>query len=119
MRALAEKQDKARETWAEMCSIPSLHDRSDGFGAYDELDDESANLPAGTRFMVHPHAQKKVKWDLLVAALIIYSTLSVPFRIGFDQAVGLLGTITDYFVDIVFLFDIIFSFRTAFIDEVS
>lgn len=68
---------------------------------------------------MHPHAQKKVKWDLMVAVMIVYSTLSVPFRIGFDQPVGLFGTVIDTIVDIAFAMDIVISFRTAFTDEVS
>lgn len=71
------------------------------------------------RWLVHPHAQKKVMWDLMMAVLIVYSTLSVPFRIGFDQTAGLFGTIVDTVVDVAFTLDIVASFRTAFVDEVS
>lgn len=116
-----EKQDKARETWTEMCSIPTPGIKSSLFGGSDDDEPHEADtdLPAGTKWLVHPHAQKKIQWDLLVAVLIVYSTLSVPFRIGFDQTVGVLGSIIDYVVDIAFLIDIIISFRTAFADEVS
>lgn len=59
-----------------------------------------------------------MKWDLMVAVLIVYSTLSVPFRIGFEETAGLFGTLVDTVVDIGFTLDIALSFRTAFVDEV-
>ena len=68
--------------------------------------------------MVHPNAKKKVKWDLLVAVLIAYSTVSVPFRIGFEETAGVFGTVVDIVVDVVFALDIVTSFRTAYVDEV-
>lgn len=68
---------------------------------------------------MHPYAQPKIKWDLMVAVLIVYSTLSVPFRIGFEEEAGVFGTIVDTVVDVGFTLDIVLSFRTAFIDEVS
>lgn len=68
---------------------------------------------------MHPHGKAKVKWDLMVAVLIVYSTLSVPFRIGFEEAAGLFGTLVDAVVDVGFVLDIVLSFRTAFVDEVT
>lgn len=117
------KQDHIIDTWAGMCSMPveidiapdgSDIDGAPGSGDGEEgMDDDQTNLPVGTKWIVHPHAQKNVQWDLLVAVLIVYSTLSVPFRIRFDQTVGLLGSITYFVVDLAFLVDIINSFRTS------
>ena len=67
---------------------------------------------------MHALAPGKVKWDLMVAVLIVYSTLIVPFRIGFDQTASELGAVVDVLVDVVFAIDIVASFRTAFVDEV-
>ncbi len=67
---------------------------------------------------MHPHAKAKVKWDLMVAGLIVYSTLIVPFRIGFGETPGWFGTLVDTIVDIGFALDIALSFRTACFDEV-
>lgn len=50
--------------------------------------------------------------------MIVYSTLSVPFRIGFEETAGVFGTVVDTVVDIAFTLDIVLSFRTAFVDEV-
>lgn len=68
---------------------------------------------------MHPYGKEKVKWDLMVAVMIVYSTLSVPFRIGFEETAGLFGTVVDTMVDIGFMLDIVLSFRTAFVDEVT
>lgn len=78
----------------------------------------SAGSTNRLRWIVHPHGKAKVKWDLMVAVLIVYSTVSVPFRIGFEAGAGVLGTIVDTVVDVGFMLDIILSFRTAFVDEV-
>lgn len=67
---------------------------------------------------MHPHGKAKVRWDLMVAVLIVYSTLVVPFRIGFEEKPGWFGTLVDTVVDIGFALDIVLSFRTAFLDEV-
>lgn len=67
---------------------------------------------------MHPYGKAKVKWDLMVAVLIVYSTLAVPFRIGFEETAGLFGAVVDSVVDVGFTLDIALSFRTAFVDEV-
>ncbi|CAM9556910.1 unnamed protein product, partial [Choristocarpus tenellus] len=74
-------------------------------------------LSPGSKWIIHPYAQRKIKWDLMIAVLIVYSTLTVPFRIGFDQEAGLFGTIIDIVVDVAFFLDIVTNFRTAIIDE--
>lgn len=68
---------------------------------------------------MHPHAKAKVRWDLMMAVMIFYSTLTVPFRIGFEETAGVFGTVVDVVVDIGFVLDIVLSFRTAFLDEVT
>lgn len=72
-----------------------------------------------TRWLVHPHSKAKVRWDLMVAVMIFYSTLLVPFRIGFEEMAGVFGVLVDVVVDIGFALDIALSFRTAFVDEVT
>lgn len=131
MRALVKKRKRTRETWSELCSIPRRNGQAatrpsistQGEAVSPEDDDgrdlDDTDLPTGTRWMLHPHSQKKIKWDLLVAALIVYSTLSVPFRIGFERTAGVIEGIIDAVVDVAFLMDIVASFRTAFVDEVG
>jgi len=70
-------------------------------------------------YIISPNAPWKVRWDLLIGAMIIYSTISVPFFIGFGvESAGAFQTL-DVIVDIFFGLDLIASFRTAYLDSVS
>lgn len=62
-----------------------------------------------------PHTPSQVVWDIFVAILIVYGCLNIPLRIGFDLPTSLGQIITDSFIDIVFLSDIILSFRTVYL----
>jgi hypothetical protein len=66
--------------------------------------------------LFHPEQDSKTKWDLFVAVLIIYSTISVPFRICFDADAEGFAFVLDVFVDLCFLVDIIFNFRCGYIN---
>lgn len=57
----------------------------------------------------------QVVWDLFVAVLIVYGCINIPLRIGFDLPTSLGQIITDAFIDIIFLTDMILSFRTAYL----
>ncbi|CAM9958680.1 unnamed protein product, partial [Ectocarpus fasciculatus] len=73
-------------------------------------------LPIGSpRFLIHPYDRRKVVWDIFVAILIVYGCLNIPLRIGFDLPTSLGQIIADSFIDIVFLSDIILSFRTVYL----
>jgi succinate dehydrogenase/fumarate reductase cytochrome b subunit len=60
-----------------------------------------------------------MRWDIFVMALAIWNSISIPFAVSFMENVehpaGYL--IFEYFVDICFAFDIIFAFRTTFINS--
>ena len=67
--------------------------------------------------LIHPESGFKVAWDIVISLFIVYSCLSVPFRIGFnEEAVGFFKGL-DILVDISFGLDILFSFRTAYYDS--
>ncbi|CBN79924.1 conserved unknown protein [Ectocarpus siliculosus] len=85
-----------------------------------EADEDMLNaddtLPAGSpKFLIHPYDRRKVVWDIFVAILIVYGCLNIPLRIGFDLPTSLGQIIADSFIDIVFLSDIILSFRTVYL----
>ncbi|EQC26504.1 hypothetical protein SDRG_15682 [Saprolegnia diclina VS20] len=69
---------------------------------------------AHQNWIVHPHDAFLINWQLTVATGIIYSTIMVPYRIGFNSDPSGQGLGVDLFVDFVFFIDIIISFRTAF-----
>ena len=56
----------------------------------------------------------KLCWDLFIGVLIIYSAVTVPYRLGFslDSQGGWL--IIDYIVDTLFFVDMVVSFNTSF-----
>lgn len=68
------------------------------------------------KWLIHPQAQNKVLWDLYVAALIVYSTLTVPFRIGFNEEATGAMFVFDLIVDLSFATDMVLAFRTAYFD---
>eukprot|EP00903_Cladosiphon_okamuranus_P018054 g16615.t1 len=73
-------------------------------------------LPDGSpKFLIHPYDKRKVVWDLFVATLILYGCINIPLRIGFDLPSSLGQIITDAFIDVCFLLDVILSFRTAYL----
>lgn len=59
----------------------------------------------------------KTIWDLFIALLILYSAVTVPYRIAFTMNDTESLTILDELVNYFFLFDIAVSFNTAIIDR--
>jgi hypothetical protein len=39
--------------------------------------------PSMRKFIIHPNHPKKIKWDLVVGLMVIYTVIVTPFRIGF------------------------------------
>jgi hypothetical protein len=70
---------------------------------------------------IHPSYGPKVKFDMLVAVLIIWSVIILPYRIAFDDlptwesAAG--AYLFEWIVDFIFFLDIILSFRTCYIQS--
>ena len=74
-------------------------------------------LPPGVHYMTHPYHPHKMKWDLALAAMIVYSVLTIPYRIAFDVDATGFWHILDWVVDVFFFLDIIVTFRTGFFDS--
>ena len=63
------------------------------------------------------HPYPIFRWDALVMALIMYSVIMVPYRVGFDDpAVGEMWYF-EVFVTFVFIFDLLATFNTAFLEN--
>jgi hypothetical protein len=73
--------------------------------------------------VIDPFHRNKVRWDMGVAALIIYSVVKVPFWIGFqvetlDRLPGRDAVAQiDIVVDCLFGIDILLTFFTGYLDE--
>jgi len=91
----------------------------DGHVEVDE-DDMDPPLPFP---MIHPTSDWKIYWDIWISACIIWSTLTVPFSIGFKTAYSY-NCVTGVFfidsvVDISFVVDVCMVFITAFRDPLT
>jgi len=76
-------------------------------------EDVFAQVPS---YILHQNHPYKVRWDVLLAAMIIYSVITVPLRIAFGtEARGAMMAI-DIAIDMFFFADICASFRTTYID---
>ena len=63
----------------------------------------------------------KYRWDLIIIMCAIYNCLAIPFKICFEPKVMFERgfEIGDTIIDFIFLFDIIITFRTVFIDDIG
>ena len=59
------------------------------------------------------------KWDFLIIFLAIYNSFSIPIKLAFNPYVlNLNGFLcVDALVDLVFMIDIIFTFRITYLDS--
>lgn len=64
--------------------------------------------------IVHPQASFRTKWDLMLTAAILYSTILVPYRVGFDADPSGILLPLEIMLDVFFFFDILLNFRTAY-----
>ena len=58
-------------------------------------------------------------WDFLLIAMLLYVAITVPLRIGFEwtSAPGSSYWWIDVFVDLLFIFDVLLNFLTAYRDD--
>ena len=79
----------------------------------------AAARPKMPRGIVDPHGKLRGRWDLLIAALLIYMLFMIPFRVGFEQDSVELSAwwVWDNCCDVLFLVDIALNFSTAVLDE--
>lgn len=60
-------------------------------------------------------------WDFLIIALSIYQAILIPFNLSFspDEINSPFFKTLDSIIDIIFMVDIVFRFRTSYIDPIS
>jgi len=91
-------------------------------GILDDNDDGSEDTLTPQKMweehnLIHPEAGWKTAWDVYISFLIIYSVLTVTFRLGFGQEASLGEVVFDIIVDCSFFIDICFSFITSYYDD--
>ncbi len=64
--------------------------------------------------MIPESSRFRSRWDFLVLLLIFVSCFLVPFQVGFVHEVRPIGSFLIYLIDLFFLADIVFNFRTTY-----
>ena len=82
---------------------------------------EEATMLMKDHCLIHPRVPPKMIWDLVLAFLIVYSVVFVPYRLGFfggaEPTEGF--QVFDIVADVFFGLDILTAFRTAFPDPLT
>ena len=69
------------------------------------------------RGVIVPDLPAKVKWDMFIGALIVFSVIAVPYRLGFDVPGTDSTDVQDLIIDMLFWTDLLLSFRSAYEDS--
>ena len=77
----------------------------------DYEESESQELVAWRMGLISPNGPNKVRWDWFVLMLVFYTSISLPFGLGFvpfnDWSVNALAASIDLLVDILYIVDIV------------
>ena len=68
------------------------------------------------RLMLSGNSKFRLRWDLFVMILAVYNCFEIPFSVAFDPDVTLISMIWERIVDILFVADVIFNFRSTYTD---
>lgn len=70
-------------------------------------------------WFIHPEGQFRKSWDFIQSFLLVYVAVMVPLRMGFsmEAEVGSGGWTVELIVDMYFITDIVFNFRTGTYDS--
>ena len=67
--------------------------------------------------IILPNDRWKLIWDFIISILILATAIYTPYRLAYVDDDSAKWTIIELSVDVFFLFDIIFSFFSAYFDE--
>lgn len=70
------------------------------------------------KYMFHPGAPMKMRWDIFTSILVIYTCVIIPFNLAFDSEYAKTKTykLIDSLIDGVFLTDVLVNFNTCYFD---
>ncbi|GMI34227.1 hypothetical protein TeGR_g10147 [Tetraparma gracilis] len=89
-------------------------ERRDSTIVIEEADETAMDLLR--RGIIVPDFPMKVKWDMFIGALIVFSVIVVPYRLGFDVPPTSTTDVQDLVIDMLFWMDLFISFRSAYED---
>jgi len=78
------------------------------------VEDEGPREP----FMMHPNCRLRLLWDFVLAILLVYVAVVVPFTASFNLVGGTANFFkpVDMICDCLFMFDVVVNFRTGYIN---
>lgn len=78
------------------------------------VEDQETSIQMRLRYVINPYANYKLKFDMLVAIFALFSTVTIPLRLGLKLPPHLAWNIVDLITEILFFVDMIASFFTAY-----
>lgn len=67
--------------------------------------------------MIRYNSKFRLRWDLLICFLAVYNCFSIPLMVSFISNPILGLSIWEYILDLLFTFDLIFNFRTTYLNS--
>ena len=70
--------------------------------------------------IIRHSSKSRLRWDALVMFMVIYSSFQIPYDATFRTEIQpLLLAVVETTVDVLFALDILFNFRTTYVDELE
>eukprot|EP01135_Chromosphaera_perkinsii_P005166 Nk52_evm14s319 gene=Nk52_evmTU14s319 len=67
-------------------------------------------------YIIHPYSKFRWKWDLVIVALLIFTLILLPVHLAFfGDGLPVGWFVLNLFVDLCFLLDVVFNFRTGYV----
>lgn len=84
-----------------------------------EPETSSVVISKGARLLCRFQENNRVKWDLFIMLLAIFNCIQVPYTIAFleEGDGGIILFLLNQIIDLIFIADLILSFRTTYISE--
>ena len=74
----------------------------------------------GGAFVIHPYSSFRRIWELVLLAIILYNSVAIPFRIGFeDKRERWQYYLFDYLGDVILIADVVGNFYLAYLNKMG
>eukprot|EP00873_Tetraselmis_striata_P036314 jgi/Tetstr1/456578/TSEL_043296.t1 len=67
--------------------------------------------------VVSPNSRKRRYWDMMILVFVIYNAVAVPLDAGFGFEKAHWLNMMEITIDLIFFVDILYNFRTAYVDS--
>lgn len=76
--------------------------------------EQSFNLSLIEKGIIRLNHPQRLRWDFLIMLLSVFNCILLPFELAFDFRWSHIMHVVYLFIDICFMIDIIFNFRTTY-----